>query len=137
MQLISFDGFVLFADHSEALTGMMLALQRSEPSNTLLSQVFMRDVYEKDLFTVSILKFWFRNHEKKVADIVGTALTKTLINDNTPTKRKKQAPNKQLSEASEFILGHLNILRKHLPVNSTCEYLEHEFYFCFRTTEFP
>ena len=92
----------------------------------------MRDVCEDDLFAVSILKFWLRNHEKKVADIVAHALNKTL----TPTKRKKQTPSKQLGVGSEIILDHLNQLRQNMPVNCTCEYQEHDFYFCFRT-EFP
>lgn len=118
--------FSLCAGHSEALTGILLELQRMEPSAELLKYILSRDVKENDFFAVSILNFWIRNHEKKCAEVISTALTKNA----SPGKRKRQNSSKaQLSPVSELILAHLNQLRERTRVRAACE--SHRSILCF------
>lgn len=104
--------------HSEALTGILLMLQRLEPSADLLKHILSRDVKDDDFFAVSILNFWMRKYEKKTAEVISSSITKS----SSPTKRKRQNSSKTLlSSASELILAHLNQLRQRTRLNVACE----------------
>lgn len=73
--------------HSEALTNVLLLLKRIEPTQELLKPVLNRDAKQDDLFVVSVLKFWLRNHEKKLSELISTYLTKST---SSPVKRGKR-----------------------------------------------
>lgn len=105
------------AGHSEALTGILLALQRVEPSPEILKHILNRNVKDDDFFAVSILNYWMRTHEKKSAEMISTSLTKNA----SPGKRKRQNSSKGLlSSTSESILSHLNQLRQRTRLNTSC-----------------
>ncbi|KAI1301443.1 Integrator complex subunit 3 [Halotydeus destructor] len=99
-----------FKEHSEALTSILLALRKVEPTQELLKHVINRDVKSGDQFVVSVLKFWLRNHEKKLAELIGSHLSKSTA---SPAKRgKRQTPKNTLSTTGEQILTQLDLLRQ-------------------------
>ena len=101
------------------MTGILLALQRLEPSVSLVKHVLSRDVKEDDFFAVSILNYWIRKHEQKTAEVISSTLTQSAT--SSPQKRKRQNQKSQLSSASEQILAHLNQLRQRTRANGACE----------------
>lgn len=74
----------------------------------------------KDVFVVSLLKYWCRNHEEKVGELVAGLLSNRQPN-TSPNKRKRggarggggggAANGPQLSP--DQVLGHLDHLRVH------------------------
>jgi len=107
-----------FQAHSEALTNVLLLLKRIEPTQDLLKHVLNRDAKRDDLFVVSVLKFWIRNHEKKLAELLSTYLTKSTSSPLKRGKRNHTTTKDSLSTTAEQILMHLDHLRQGNKINS-------------------
>ncbi|KAE8739628.1 hypothetical protein FOCC_FOCC014893 [Frankliniella occidentalis] len=108
-----------FTLHPEALSSVMLMMKEERPTAELMRNVMSREVKApKDVFVVSLLKHWCRNHEEKVGELVAGLLSNRQPN-TSPNKRKRggargggggaAASGPQLSP--DQVLGHLDHLR--------------------------
>jgi integrator complex subunit 3 len=98
-----------FQTHSEALTNILLFLKRVDPTPELIKHIVGRDVKENDLFVVSVLKYWARTYETKLAELLNNQMNKSI----SPTKRKRhRTNNSQLGPNGEQLLAHLDQLRQ-------------------------
>ncbi|KAJ1521963.1 hypothetical protein ONE63_002294 [Megalurothrips usitatus] len=115
-----------FTAHSEALSSVMLMMKEERPTAELMRHVMSREVKPpKDVFVVTLLKYWCRNHEDKVGELVAGLLNNRQPN-TSPNKRKRggarggggaaAANGPQLSP--DQVLGHLD----HLRMNSGNSY---------------
>ncbi|XP_034230084.1 integrator complex subunit 3 [Thrips palmi] len=110
-----------FCAHPEALSSIMLMMKEERPTAELMRHVMSREAKPpKDVFVVSLLKHWCRNHEEKVGELVAGLLSNRQPN-TSPNKRKRggarggggggAASGPQLSP--DQVLGHLDHLRVH------------------------
>jgi len=101
-----------YNSHSEALTNLMLYLQRESPTNNLIKHILSRESKANDLFVVSVLNYWSQtNHSEKLSELISSYLTSKV---SSPAKRSKRNTNNnknQISSNVELILSHLDCLR--------------------------
>uniref|UniRef100_A0A224XJT9 Putative integrator complex subunit 3 n=1 Tax=Panstrongylus lignarius TaxID=156445 RepID=A0A224XJT9_9HEMI len=101
-----------FASHAEALTAILLMLQQEKPTAELLKEVLSRDVGPNcDLFVVSVLLAWCREHEDILAELIAALLSSRCPAVASPNKRKRAGTRASAAPSAERILGHLDRLR--------------------------
>lgn len=101
-----------FASHAEALTAILLMLQQERPTADLVKQVLSRDVGPNcDLFVISVLLSWCREHEDTLADLIASLLSSRCPAVASPNKRKRTGTRASAAPSAERILGHLDRLR--------------------------
>ncbi|XP_066993064.2 integrator complex subunit 3 isoform X2 [Anabrus simplex] len=109
-----------FTSHAEALTSILLMLKQERPTAELLKHVLSREVHPpRDVFVVSVLKYWCREHEEKLGELVASLLSSRYPN-TSPNKRKRGGGGGNRASAStgtgppsaEQVLGHLDQLRQ-------------------------
>lgn len=105
-----------YRDHAEALTAILFMLKQERPTLELIKQLFIRKYCDGDVFVVSALRYWCRDYEDKLAELLANLLS-TRYPATSPNKRKRAA-SKQNQQASgpptgEQILNHLDQLRQH------------------------
>lgn len=115
-----------FSSHAEALTSILLMLKQERPTADLLKHLLSREVRPpQDVFVVSTLKYWCREHEEKLGELMASLLSSRYPN-TSPNKRKRGGggANRATSGASagpptaEQVLGHLDQLRQCCRQNS-------------------
>lgn len=79
--------YVLPAVHSEALSNLMLFVQRESPTSNLIKHLFNREPKAGDTFTVSILIHWAQQYPEKLAELIGTFISTKI---SSPNKRNKR-----------------------------------------------
>lgn len=85
-----------FAAHAEALTAILLMLKQERPTADLLRHLLSREVrLPSDVFVVSALKYWCREHEERLGDLVAALLASRCVpaptpNSTSPGKRGKR-----------------------------------------------
>ncbi|KAF6208233.1 hypothetical protein GE061_016685 [Apolygus lucorum] len=101
-----------FASHAEALTAILLMLQQERPTAELVKQVLSRDVGPNcDMFVMSVLLSWCREHENTLADLVASLLSSRCPAVASPNKRKRTGTRASAAPSAERILGHLDRMR--------------------------
>ncbi|XP_014244621.1 integrator complex subunit 3 [Cimex lectularius] len=101
-----------FASHAEALTAILLMLQQEKPTAELVKQVLSRDVGPHcDLFVVSVLLSWCREHEGVLSELIASLLSSRCPAVASPNKRKRAGTRASAAPSAERILGHLDRLR--------------------------
>ncbi|CAG2110959.1 unnamed protein product, partial [Medioppia subpectinata] len=97
--------------HAEALTNIMLYLQRESPTSNLIKHILSRESKGNDFFVVSVLNYWSQNFSDKLSELISSYLTSKV---SSPAKRtKRNANNKvQISSNVELILAHMDLLRQ-------------------------
>ncbi|XP_043495860.1 integrator complex subunit 3 isoform X4 [Polistes fuscatus] len=103
-----------FRDHAEALTPILLMLKQEKPTLELLRQLLTRQNVDGDLFVVTALRYWCRDYEDKLGELLANLLS-TRYPATSPNKRKRSgAKNHQQSgpPTGEQVLGHLDYLRQ-------------------------
>lgn len=73
--------------HAEALTNIMLFLQRESPTSNLIKHILSRESKVNDFFVVSVLNFWTQNYSEKLSELISSYLTTKV---NSPAKRNKR-----------------------------------------------
>ncbi len=73
--------------HAEALTNIMLYLQRESPTSNLIKHIMSRESKLNDYFVVSVLNFWTQNYSEKLSELIGSYLTSKV---SSPAKRTKR-----------------------------------------------
>ncbi|XP_015591743.1 integrator complex subunit 3 isoform X3 [Cephus cinctus] len=110
-----------FRDHAEALTSILLMLKQEKPTLELLRQLLVRQSVEGDMFVVAALRYWCRDYEDKLAELLANLLS-TRYPATSPNKRKRSgAKHNQQSNGpptGEQVLGHLDQLRQHCTSTS-------------------
>lgn len=81
----------------------------------LLRQLFCRHSVDGDMFVVAALRYWCREYEDKLGELVASLLS-TRYPATSPNKRKRSMA--KLAQQSgpptgEQVLGHLDQLRQH------------------------
>lgn len=76
----------MFSEHAEAMTNILLLLQREVPNANLLKHLFNREVKENDDFVASVLNYWMQKDEERLGDLINSFITSKL---NSPSKRKR------------------------------------------------
>ncbi|XP_023239440.1 integrator complex subunit 3 isoform X1 [Centruroides vittatus] len=104
-----------FQAHAEALTSILLLLKQEKPTAELLKHIMCRDVKLNDQFVVSVLKYWSQEHEEKLAELIGSQLSKSGL---TPNKRKRQQVTKSQGPTVDQTLAHLDQLRQNCKQTS-------------------
>ncbi|XP_051175718.1 integrator complex subunit 3 isoform X1 [Leptopilina boulardi] len=103
-----------FKENAEALTSILLMLKQEKPSLELLKQLFTRQSADGDMFVASALRYWCRDYEEKLGELLANLLS-TRYPATSPNKRKRTGPkqNQQSGPPSgEQVLGHLDQLRQ-------------------------
>ncbi|XP_047121442.1 integrator complex subunit 3 isoform X1 [Schistocerca piceifrons] len=115
-----------FTRHAEALTSILLMLKQERPTEELLRVILSREVRGGDMFVVSALRCWCREHEELLCRLVAQLLTPVGGTNSSPGKRKRgggnQQPGGKPSPSSgtppvEQVLGHLDHLRQSCKQN--------------------
>ncbi|CAA9997160.1 unnamed protein product [Nesidiocoris tenuis] len=101
-----------FASHAEALSAILLMLQREKPTAELVKQVLSRDVGPHcDRFVMSVLLSWCREHENILAELIASLLSSRCPAVASPNKRKRTGTRASAAPSAERILGHLDRMR--------------------------
>ncbi|XP_012285254.1 integrator complex subunit 3 isoform X2 [Orussus abietinus] len=109
-----------FRDHAEALTSILFMLKQEKPTPELLKQLLARQSADGDMFVVAALRYWCRDYEEKLAELLANLLS-ARYPATSPNKRKRTGAkhNQTGPPSGEQVLGHLDQLRQHC--NSTTE----------------
>ena len=84
----------------------------SRPTLELLRQLLARQSTEGDMFVVAALRYWCRDYEDKLGELLANLLSTRY--PTSPNKRKRAKHNQQTgSPTGEQVLGHLDRLRQH------------------------
>ncbi|XP_063229755.1 integrator complex subunit 3 isoform X2 [Bacillus rossius redtenbacheri] len=112
LPILQFDG------HAEALTAILLMLKQERPTADLLKHLLSREVRPpNDIFVLSTLQHWCREHQEKLGELIAALLTSRYPN-TFPNKRKRGSGGGQKVAANtgpptaEQVLGHLDQLRQ-------------------------
>ncbi|XP_014216661.1 integrator complex subunit 3 [Copidosoma floridanum] len=102
-----------FRHHAEALTSILLMLKKEKPNQEILKQLLSRQHIENDMFVVAVLKYWCREYEEKLSELLSSLLC-TRYPPCSPNKRKRSAVKQNQSNlpSGEQLLGHLDLLRQ-------------------------
>ncbi|GLH05303.1 Integrator complex subunit 3 homolog [Gryllus bimaculatus] len=84
-----------YAAHAEALTAILLMLKQERPTAELLRHLLSREVRPpSDVFVVSTLKYWCREHEERLGELVAGLLASRCggnpATHTSPGKRGKR-----------------------------------------------
>ncbi|KAK0088867.1 hypothetical protein PV325_010464 [Microctonus aethiopoides] len=105
-----------FRDHAEALTSILFMLKQEKPTLELLRQLFLRQSCDGDLFVVAALRYWCRDYEEKLGELLANLLS-TRYPATSPNKRKRAGAKQNQQQLSpptgEQVLSHLDQLRQH------------------------
>ncbi|XP_048513843.1 integrator complex subunit 3 isoform X2 [Athalia rosae] len=110
-----------FRSHAEALTSILFMLKQEKPTLDLLKQLFCRHSVDGDKFVVAALRYWCREYEDKLGELVANLLS-TRYPATSPNKRKRSSAIIRCGvkhaqplgpPTGEQILGHLDQLRQH------------------------
>lgn len=109
-----------FRDHAEALTSILLMLKREKPTQELLKQLLMRPNVASDLFVISILRYWCKDYEDKLGELLATLLSSRYPMSSFSKRKRSTVKHNQSSgpPTGEQILGHLDQLRQHCKFTS-------------------
>nr|CAD7396344.1 unnamed protein product [Timema cristinae] len=109
-----------FSTNAEALTSILLMLKQERPTAELLKHLLSREVRPPgDVFVLSTLKYWCREHEEKLGELISALLSSRYPN-TSPNKRKRGGGGKGNATSGPptadqvlfFVLGHLDQLRQ-------------------------
>ncbi|KAH9392048.1 Integrator complex subunit 3 [Tyrophagus putrescentiae] len=103
------------SEHSEALSHLVLFIQREQPTANLIKHLFNRVSKPGDNFTVSILIHWAQSHAEKLAELIGNFVSTKISSPNKRNKRTQNNSSKsQVSIPTniEQILYYLDEMRK-------------------------
>ncbi|XP_034952755.1 integrator complex subunit 3 [Chelonus insularis] len=104
-----------FKDHAEALTSILFMLKQEKPTLELLKQLFTRKNTDGDLFVVAALRYWCRDYEEKLAELLANLLN-TRYPATSPNKRKRAGAKQNQQQSGpptgEQVLSHLDQLRQ-------------------------
>ncbi|KZC10189.1 Integrator complex subunit 3 like protein [Dufourea novaeangliae] len=117
-----------FRDHAEALTSILLMLKQEKPTLELLRQLLARQNVDGDMFVVAALRYWCRDYEEKLAELLANLLS-TRYPATSPNKRKRSGGkhNQQPGPPTgEQVLGHLEQLRQHCASSEELQLYHHE-----------
>lgn len=82
----------------------------------LLRQLFLRQSCDGDLFVVAALRYWCRDYEEKLGELLANLLS-TRYPATSPNKRKRAGAKQNQQQLSpptgEQVLSHLDQLRQH------------------------
>ncbi|XP_046624168.1 integrator complex subunit 3 isoform X1 [Neodiprion virginianus] len=115
-----------FRNHAEALTSILFMLKQEKPTMELLRQLFCRHSVDGDMFVVAALRYWCREYEDKLGELVANLLS-TRYPATSPNKRKRTtAKHAQQSgpPTGEQVLGHLDQLRQHCLSSTELEFYQ-------------
>ncbi|XP_054160466.1 integrator complex subunit 3-like [Oppia nitens] len=101
-----------YNSHSEAMTNIMLYLQRESPTSNLIKHIFSREAKNNDYFVVSVLNYWSHNYSDKLSELISSYLTTKVSSPAKRTKRNVNNNKVQLGSNVELILAHLDCLRQ-------------------------
>ncbi|XP_028047540.1 integrator complex subunit 3 isoform X2 [Monomorium pharaonis] len=104
-----------FRNHAEALTSILLMLKQEKPTLDLLRQLLARQSVDDDKFVVSALRYWCRDYEEKLGELLANLLS-TRYPATSPNKRKRSGAKQNQQSGpptGEQVLGHLDQLRQH------------------------
>ena len=73
--------------HSEAVSNIMLYLQRESPTSNLIKHIMNRESKPNDLFVVSVLNYWSQKDSDKLSELISSYLTTKV---SSPAKRSKR-----------------------------------------------
>jgi integrator complex subunit 3 len=98
------------------------------PTQELLKQLLTRQSTEGDMFVVAALKYWCREYEDKLGELLGTLLLSRypII---SPNKRKRSSiKHNQIPglPSGEQVLGHLDQLRQYSITTSELQIYQSE-----------
>ncbi|XP_063981917.1 integrator complex subunit 3 isoform X1 [Diachasmimorpha longicaudata] len=118
-----------FRDHAEALTAILFMLKQERPTLELLRQLFTRQNTDGDMFVVAALRYWCRDYEDKLGELLANLLS-SRYPATSPNKRKR-AGAKQNQQATspptgEQVLGHLDQLRQHCRASADLQLYQTE-----------
>nr|CAD7452925.1 unnamed protein product [Timema tahoe] len=105
-----------FSTNAEALTSILLMLKQERPTAELLKHLLSREVRPPgDVFVLSTLKYWCREHEEKLGELISALLSSRYPN-TSPNKRKRGGGGKGNATSgpptADQVLGHLDQLRQ-------------------------
>lgn len=104
-----------FRNHAEALTSILFMLKQEKPTLDLLRQLLARQKVEGDMFVVAALRYWCRDYEDKLGELLANLLS-TRYPATSPNKRKRSGAKQNQQSGpptGEQVLGHLDQLRQH------------------------
>lgn len=97
---------------------MCITLRRTHvcrPTLDLLRQLLARQKVEGDMFVVAALRYWCRDYEDKLGELLANLLS-TRYPATSPNKRKRSGAKQNQQSGpptGEQVLGHLDQLRQH------------------------
>ncbi|KAJ8714539.1 hypothetical protein PYW07_002764 [Mythimna separata] len=104
---------LMYKEHAEALTSVLLMLKQEKPTADVVRQLFCRAVDDEDTFVVSTLMYWCQDYEDKVGDLLSVLLS-TRYPGTSPNKRKRPGKHSippNAPPSAELVLGHLEQMR--------------------------
>lgn len=110
-----------FSSHAEALTAILLMLKQEKPTEELLKLVLSREIGPPaDVFVVSALQYWIREHEDLLCRLIAALLSNRCTPASSPTKRKRGGGSAGGAgrgaaagpPSAEQVLSHLDHLRQ-------------------------
>lgn len=109
---------LMYKEHAEALTSVLLMLKQEKPTADVVRQLFCRAVDDEDTFVVSTLMYWCQDYEDKVGDLLSVLLS-TRYPGTSPNKRKRPGkhsipPNAPPSAELVNILLYYNFFTKNI-----------------------
>ncbi|CAG5083395.1 Similar to Ints3: Integrator complex subunit 3 (Mus musculus) [Cotesia congregata] len=111
-----------FKNHAEAMTAIL-------PTLELLRQLFTRQNNDGDTFVVAALRYWCRDYEDKLGELLANLLS-TRYPATSPNKRKRAGAKQNQQQSGpptgEQVLGHLDQLRQHCRASSDLQLYQTE-----------
>nr|CAD7258409.1 unnamed protein product [Timema shepardi] len=104
------------AEHDLGLPAKLSEQLDTEPTAELLKHLLSREVRPPgDVFVLSTLKYWCREHEEKLGELISALLSSRYPN-TSPNKRKRGGGGKGNATSgpptADQVLGHLDQLRQ-------------------------
>ncbi|KAH0534446.1 integrator complex subunit 3 isoform X2 [Cotesia glomerata] len=118
-----------FKNHAEAMTAILFMLKQERPTLELLRQLFTRQNNDGDTFVVAALRYWCRDYEDKLGELLANLLS-TRYPATSPNKRKRAGAKQNQQQSGpptgEQVLGHLDQLRQHCRASSDLQLYQTE-----------
>lgn len=101
----------------------------SRPTLELLRQLFTRQNNDGDTFVVAALRYWCRDYEDKLGELLANLLS-TRYPATSPNKRKRAGAKQNQQQSGpptgEQVLGHLDQLRQHCRASADLQLYQTE-----------
>ncbi|XP_008559612.1 integrator complex subunit 3 isoform X2 [Microplitis demolitor] len=118
-----------FRNHAEAMTAILFMLKQERPTLELLRQLFTRQNNDGDTFVVAALRYWCRDYEDKLGELLANLLS-TRYPATSPNKRKRAGAKQNQQQSGpptgEQVLGHLDQLRQHCRASADLQLYQTE-----------